>query len=158
MREFRQLTRIRQKLSDEDTIALLKKEKRGVLSVLGDNGYPYGMPMNHYYEDGILYFHGGRIGHKIDALRNNPKASYCVYDEGFINEGEWFKRVKSAIVFGKVELIEDTDKIIEISRKLSYKFTQDDDYINKEIEKSAAKTLMLALHIEHVSGKIVEER
>ena len=67
---FRELTRKKQKLSLEECKSILKMEKRGVLSVYGDNGYPYGMPMNHFYDerDGKIYFHGAKEGHKIDAL------------------------------------------------------------------------------------------
>ena len=84
------------------------------------------MPLNHFYceEDGKIYFHGGRMGHKIDALRKDPKASFCVMDEGVRNEGEWFLRFQSVIVFGHVEFIEDQEKTYEISRRLSRKFTQ----------------------------------
>ena len=88
---FRELVRKKQEITKENCIAILKQEKRGVLSVLGDDEYPYGMPMNHYYneEDGKIYFHGGRNGHKIDAVRRHDKASFCVYDQGFRKEGEW---------------------------------------------------------------------
>ncbi|MBE7009832.1 MAG: pyridoxamine 5'-phosphate oxidase family protein, partial [Ruminococcaceae bacterium] len=81
---FREMLRFKQALPREECIDILKREKRGVLSVLGDDGYPYGMPINHFYceDDGKLYFHGGRKGHKIDALRRCDKASFCVYDEG----------------------------------------------------------------------------
>ena len=48
---FRELSRKRKGLTKEECISILKEEKRGVLSVLGDNGYPYGMPMNHYYNE-----------------------------------------------------------------------------------------------------------
>ena len=47
---FREMLRKKQELSKEECIEILKKEKRGVLSVLGDEGYPYGMPINHYYD------------------------------------------------------------------------------------------------------------
>ncbi|MBO6054535.1 MAG: pyridoxamine 5'-phosphate oxidase family protein, partial [Oscillospiraceae bacterium] len=78
---FRELQRKKQQLPMEECIRILKEEPRGVLSVLGDDGYPYGMPMNHYYseEDGRIYFHGGRTGHKIDAIRRCNKVSFCVY-------------------------------------------------------------------------------
>ncbi|HAM68201.1 MAG TPA: 5-nitroimidazole antibiotic resistance protein, partial [Ruminococcus sp.] len=58
---FRKLARIKQQLDDAECIRILTEEKRGVLSVLGDDGYPYGMPLNHYYDpaDGRLYFHSG---------------------------------------------------------------------------------------------------
>ena len=73
---FREMLRKKQELSKEECIEILKKEKRGVLSVLGDEGYPYGMPINHYYdeESGKLYFHGGKKGHKIDAMKRLNKA------------------------------------------------------------------------------------
>ena len=158
MTQFRQLARIKQQLPEDECFEILKDQKRGVLSVNGDNGYPYGMPLNHYYEDGYLYFHGGKYGYKIEALKKDNRASYCVYDEGYRNEGEWHLNIKSVIVFGKVEFIEDEEKVIEISKRLSHKFTDDDGYIDEEIRKSLKGTLMFALKIEHISGKIVKEK
>jgi len=75
---FRELVRKRQAISREECIEILKKEPRGVLSVLGDDEYPYGMPMNHYYceADGKIYFHGGKNGHKIDAMKRHEKVSF----------------------------------------------------------------------------------
>ena len=72
---FRELTRKKQQLSNEECIELLKTEKRSVLSVMGDDGYPYGMPMNHWYdeEDGNIYFHCGRAGHRLDALKKTTE-------------------------------------------------------------------------------------
>ena len=67
---FRELTRKQKQLSNEECITILKEETRGVLSVLGDDDYPYGMPMNHWYneDDGKIYFHCGKVGHRHDAL------------------------------------------------------------------------------------------
>ena len=156
---FRELTRIKQKLSPEESIAILKQEPRGVLSVLGDDGYPYGMPMNHWYneEDGTIYFHCGKVGHRLDALKKDGKVSFCVYDKGYREEGCWPLNVKSVIVFGTIDIVDDIDKITDITTKLSYKFTNDDAYIKTEIEKHAARTLLLVLTPEHICGKLVEE-
>ncbi len=156
---FRQMLRYKQQLTKDECIEILMKEPRGVLSVLGDDGYPYGMPMNHYYceEDGKLYFHGGKAGHKIDAIRRCDKASFCIYDQGERKEGEWFLRFRSVIVFGRIELIEDQNKTYEISRKLSYKFTKDESYIDDEINKAGPRTLLFALVPEHITGKTVKE-
>ena len=156
---FREMIRIRQQLATEECIDILKRELRGVLSVLGNDGYPYGMPMNHYYceEDGRIYFHGGKSGHKIDAVRRDNKASFCVYDRGVRQEGEWFLRIRSVIVFGRIEIIEDPAKTVEISRRLSRKFTADENYIENEIVRSGPGTLLLALVPEHMTGKLVKE-
>ena len=156
---FREMRRSNQQLSAEECVALLKRELRGVLSVTGDGGYPYGVPVNHFYndDDGCLYFHGGKKGHKIDALRRCDKASFCVYDQGFRREGEWALNIRSVIVFGHIEFIEDREKLYEIARMLSYKFTDDTKYIEHEIQTFGPGTLMFALVPEHMTGKIVNE-
>ena len=156
---FREMVRKKQQLPQEECIQILKQQLRGVLSVLGDDGYPYGMPINHFYceEDGKLYFHGGKFGHKIDALKRCDKASFCVYDEGYRKEGEWALNIRSVIVFGRVEFIEDEETTYRISRELSYKFTKDETYIDEEIIRSGPRTLLFALVPEHISGKLVKE-
>lgn len=155
---FRNLTRKKQQLPHEECIAILKAQKRGVLSVLGEGEYPYGMPMNHFYNDadGAIYFHCGKVGHRSDALRRCNKASFCVIDEGR-KEGEWALRFRSVIAFGKIEVIDDLAQVCAISEALCHKFTHDEAYIRKEIEQSAAHTLLLKLIPEHICGKTVLE-
>lgn len=156
---FRELQRKNKKLSCEECISILKEEKRGVLSVIGDESYPYAMPMNHFYgDDGNLYFHCGRGGHRLDALKRCDKVSFCVCDEGKEIEGKWALEFKSVIVFGRMEVIDDTDTVCGISEKLCRKFTDDEEYVKREIELFAHKTLILKLTPEHICGKrVVEE-
>lgn len=156
---FREMMRVKQQLPEQECIEILKQEPRGVLSVLGDDGYPYGMPMNHWYceADGHIYFHGGKKGHKIDAIAACDKASFCVYDQGYRREGEWALNIRSVIVFGRICPVEDHERAIEISRQLSYKFTQDEAYIDAEIQRSGPGTLCLELIPEHMTGKRVNE-
>ncbi|MBQ2650287.1 MAG: pyridoxamine 5'-phosphate oxidase family protein [Clostridia bacterium] len=156
---FRELIRKHKQLPEETCIEVLKNETRGVLSVLGDDGYPYGTPMNYWYneENGRIYFHCGKVGHRLDALRRCDKVSFCVYDKGYIPEGEWAYKVNSVIVFGRMHIIDHQEQIIDIVTKLSHKFTQDDDYIRDEIDKGIAATLLLELIPEHMCGKVVTE-
>ena len=157
--EFRDVVRKKNALSVDECVSILKSELRGVLSVIGDGGYPYGMPLNHYYDerDGRLYFHSGPTGHKIDAICACDKASYCVYDSGFRREGEWALNIKSVIVFGRVRIVEDREKAIDVCRRLSYKFTSDEKYIADEIAGHGARVLVFELIPEHMTGKIVNE-
>jgi nitroimidazol reductase NimA-like FMN-containing flavoprotein (pyridoxamine 5'-phosphate oxidase superfamily) len=115
--------------------------------------------MNHWYceEDGKIYFHGGKSGHKIDAIKRCDKASFCVYDGGYRNPGEWALNIRSVIVFGRIKIVEDQEKLLEISRQLSYKFTRDEEYIQHELINAGPRTLMFALEPEHMTGKIVKE-
>lgn len=156
---FRDLRRKKQELERGECIEILKQTKRGVLSLLGDKGYPYGLPMNHWYdeEDGRLYFHGGRAGHKIDSIKASDKVSYCVYDEGYRREGEWALNIKSVILFGRIKIVEDHSRALEICRSLTRKFTDDEAYIEYEIEKSGPYVLCLEVEIEHMTGKLVNE-
>lgn len=156
---FRDVVRVKQKLSEAECIALLKSEVRGVLAVLGDDDYPYAVPTNYWYneEDGKLYFHSGKSGHKIDAIKKHEKVSFCIYDKGYHKEGDWALTIKSVIVFGKVELIEDYEQAMDITRQLSLKFTSDTEYIEYEVTHHGARTLVFALVPEHITGKTIHE-
>lgn len=156
---FRPMRRAAQQLSQEECIAVLKAEPRGILSVLGDNGYPYGFPIDHWYceEDGRLYFHCGKAGHKIDAIRSCSKVSFCVCDRGYREDGDWAWNIKSVIVFGQVEILSDQQKAIDITRQLSFKYTSDVEFIEREIRESGRNVLCFALIPEHITGKLVKE-
>ena len=156
---FREVTRKKQQLPLEECIEILKVQPRGVLSVLGDEGYPYGMPMNHWYceADGKLYFHSGVKGHRSDAMKACDKASLCVYDEGYRKEGEWALNIRSVIAFGRLKKVEDEALALEFIRRLSDKFTDDADYVEGEIAQAADHTLFFALEVEHMTGKLVNE-
>ena len=156
---FRKMRRSVQALSREEMIDLLNTETRGVMSVQGDNGYPYGFPINHYFDEDAnrIYIHGADFGHRVDAVRKDPKVSYCVFGQDFQKEGDWAKYVKSVIVFGKAELIEDHDEIVRISRLLCDKFPCPQEYVEHEIEKDAQRTLIIVIDIEDMNGKLVHE-
>ena len=156
---FREIARKKQALPMEKIIEILDTEKRGVLSVLGDDGYPYGVPMNYWYnkENGYLYFHSGKKGHKVDALAVNNKVSFCVYDSGYKNEGEWALNISSVIVFGRVHVVENHEDAMRICKEMSLKYTPDLAYIEEEIQKFGDATLCYELRPEHMTGKIVNE-
>ena len=156
---FREMVRKKQQLGNEECIALLKEQPRGVLSLVGDGGYPYGLPIDYWYneEDGCLYFHSGPMGHKIDALRANDRASFCVMDQGFREDGDWALKIKSVIVFGRLRIVEDHEKAIELTRALSFKYTEDAAYIQEEIDNYGHEVLVFKLVPEHMTGKITKE-
>ena len=156
---FRKMRRVRQQISDDDCREILRTEKRGVLSLIGDGGYPYGIPLDHWYceENGRIYFHGAKEGHKIDSIKKCDKASYCVYDEGYTKPGEWALNIKSVIVFGRIRLVTDKDKEREICTRLVQKFTDDEDFLEKELRNSLARVQCLELIPEHMTGKLVNE-
>lgn len=159
---FRPMRRANQALSDAEIREVLRSAKRGVLSAIGDGGWPYGTWLNPHYdeESGRIYFHGGKIGHRVDALRKNPRACFTVVGEGFHDasrEPAWALTFKSVVVFGHVEFVDDFDEAVEICRRLSRRFTPDERYIEEEIRKAAAAVLVFALVPDHITGKRVHE-
>ena len=157
---FREVARKNRALPREACIEILRTELRGVLCVNGDDGYPYGGPINHFYNgaDGHLYFHSGRAGHKIDALRRDDRATFCCYDKGIQRPGDWALTIQSVIVFGRIRIVEDHQKALDISRRLSYKFTSDEKYIEDEITRSGPGVLVFELIPEHITGNIVNAK
>lgn len=153
------MRRFKQQISNEECIEVLKNEKRGVLSLIGDDGYPYGIPLNHYYDEkeNALYFHGAKEGHKVDAIKNCNKVSYCVYEKGIQKENHWSLNVRSVIVFGRMSFVEDLEECKKIGRNIWWKFNQDEKELEEEIKHSLTRVLCLKISIEHMTGKMVNE-
>ncbi len=156
---FRPMRRFKQQISEEECIEVLKNAPRGVLSMAGDDGYPYGIPLDHWYceDDGKIYFHGAKEGKKIDSILKNDKVSYVVMDEGFRKEGEWALNIRSVIIFGRIRLVTDEDKAREICTALCRKFTDDEEYLQRELRSAFPRVQCLELIPEHMTGKLVNE-
>ena len=156
---FRQMRRFKQQISGEECIRILKEQPRGVLSMIGDDGYPYGVPLDHWYSetDNKLYFHCAKEGHKLDAIASSDKVSYCVMDEGYRKDGEWALNINSVVVFGRMRIVEDEEKKKEICISLCKKFTDDEEYLQKELKNAFPRVNCLELTIEHMTGKLVNE-
>ncbi|MBR4819010.1 MAG: pyridoxamine 5'-phosphate oxidase family protein [Clostridiales bacterium] len=156
---FRKMRRFKQELSQEECIEILKNEPRGVLSMFGEDGYPYGIPMSHYYneETGKIYFHCAKEGHKLDAIRACDKVSFCVMDKGFRKEGDWALNIKSVVVFGRICELTDDEKKKDFLVRLCGKFSDDPEYSERELRTSFSRVCCLELTIDHMTGKLVNE-
>ena len=155
---FRQMRRVGQKLSDEECIDILINEPRGVLAILGDEDYPYAVPISHVYIDGKIYFHGAKTGHKNDAVKKNSKVSYCVVDRGIKERGSWWYTFKSVIVFGKITTLSDEEEKIDKLTHLGNKFFPTPEETEDEINRLLDRTEVFEITIEHMSGKVVREK
>ena len=155
---FRQMRRKGQELPKEDCIEILKNEPRGVLALLGDGDYPYALPVSHVYVDGKIYFHGARQGHKVDAIRNHSKVSFCVMDKGIKERDSWWYTFKSVIVFGKIRTLADENDRIDKLTHLGDKFFPTHEETVDEISRLLDRTEVFEISIEHMSGKIVREK
>ena len=155
--EFRPLRRFKQAASSQECETVLASAQRGILAVHGENGYPYGFPVNFLFQDGKIYFHCGKTGHKLDALAKDNRVSYCVHDAGYRKEGEWALNIRSVVVFGRISLVTDEGRAREICACLCRKFTDDEEYIEKELKNALPRVQCLELCIDHMTGKLVNE-
>ena len=157
---FREMRRKRQQVSEEECIRILTQEKRGALAVHGDDGYPYVIPVNFYYDElsKTLYIHGAKTGHKIDAIRKNNKVCFTVWDSGTRRDGDWADYVTSVVVFGTADIVTDGEIIQEKLRAIGLKYYPTAEEVDIEIQKSLKNVQMLAVHIDHMTGKLVHEK
>lgn len=151
---FRKMRRDAQLLLEEESIQILRDGKSGVLSLLGDEGYPYGVPLSYSYVDGKLYFHGAVTGHKVDAVINCDKASFCVVAQDDVKPEALTTHYKSVIAFGRVSILTGEEKlsaILSIGRK--YSSVLGDEKLMEEINGAMDCMSLICLEIEHLTGK-----
>ena len=154
MSEFRQMRRKRQQLSQEESIAILQKATAGTLALLGDDGYPYAVPISYVYNEGKIYFHSALNGHKVDAIRKYDKASFCVIEQDDVQPEKYTTFFRSVIAFGRIHIIEDEKEKLEIVRMLGNRYNPNqDDALQKEIESGLSRLLAIRFDIEHLTGK-----
>ena len=125
----------KQKLTEKQCLDILRRAKTATLALSGDDGYPYSVPMNFVYEDGKIYFHGAKEGHKIDAIRNNPKVSMSIIDQEDVIEEELTTYFRSVILFGKARILQEDDEIYHAIETLGLKYNEDEVTVEKEIKR-----------------------
>lgn len=155
---FREMRRKNQLLPKEETVKILENGTSGTLSLLGDDDYPYALPLSYVFTGEKIYFHCAKSGHKIDAVKKHDKASFCVIAKDDVMSKEFTTYFQSAIVFGKIRILEDEKEIRKSIEILAKKYSPDDDNgISKEIDKYYNSLCMLELCIEHMTGKEAKE-
>ncbi len=152
---FRDMRRINQQLTDEETIAILQKATSGVLAVMGDDDYPYAVPLSYVYYDSKIYIHCATRGHKIDAIRKNSKVSFCVIEKDHIVPEKFTTYFRSAIVFGKGRIIEDNEEMLKAIKILAEKYCPDvtEEQYNAEVNSALSRMAMIEITIEYMTGK-----
>lgn len=156
--EFRPMRRFKQALPPEECTAILETAYRGFLSVIGDGGYPYTVPINFVFTDGKLYFHCAREGHKLDAIRSCNKACFAVIDDPVKEPDSWWYHVRSVICFGRIAILESGEEHDRRLVELGKKYFPDGYDIDTDMKRNAPRAEVLEFTIEHISGKKVREK
>ncbi len=157
---FRAIRKKKNELDFNAVEALLQSSRRGVLAVNGDDGYPYAIPINYYYDKDAqkIYFHGARAGHKVDALRACDKVCFTVYGNETVREEAWAPFVQSAVVFGRCHLVQDSAKALDLLKTFAMKYYPSEQLADEEIAQAGKAAQLFEIGIEHISGKEVQEK
>ena len=150
---FREMKRSKQLLSMEETAAVMDRCTNGALACLGDDDYPYSIPLSYVYFNEKIYFHSAKVGHKIDAITKNPKVSFTVIDEDTIVSEKYTTYFRSVIVFGKARIVEG-DERLDAFKALVEKYSGDQPEEAKQREVTGCtQAYIVAIDVEHINGK-----
>lgn len=152
---FRCMRRVSQQLTDEEALSILQNGTSGVLALSGDGGYPYAVPLSYACDGQSIYFHCAKEGHKLDAIRRCPKASFCVIAQDDVVPEDYTTRYRSAIAFGTVRMIEDEKEMRDAAEKIALKYAPNDTIQHRAqfIERTWPRLCLLAMRIDHLTGK-----
>ena len=157
---FRSIRKKKNEIDIDAAKSLLLSGRRGVLAVNGDDGYPYAIPINYVYDmdDGKIYFHGAKAGHKVDSLRACDKVCFTVFGNETVKEEAWAPFMQSVVVFGRCHLVEPGERSIALLKKFAMKYYPDEQLADTEIARAGRAAQMFEIEIEHLSGKEVQEK
>lgn len=150
---FREMRRKGQILPHEEALEIIKNSTSGVLALSGDDGYPYAVPMSYVYDGEKIYFHSAPEGHKVDAVRRDSKASFCIVAEDNVMPDIYTTAYKSVIIFGKIRMVEDAKEKREAIEKLGKKYAPTHSGLNAEIDSFINHLCMICFEPEHITGK-----
>lgn len=156
---FRPMRRSRQELTRRESDEILYSCSSGVLALTGDEGWPYAVPLSYVYDGEKIYFHCAKSGHKLDAVKNDARASFCVVARDDVVPEKFTTLYKSVIVFGRVRVLEDGAEKRAAIEKLARKYSPDesDESLGDEIDRFWNALCMLGLSVECVTGKQCKE-
>ena len=155
---FRKMRRFKQELSAAEAQRVLEQGSCGVLACLGDDDYPYAVPLSYVYNDGHIYFHSALEGHKVDALRRCEKVSFCVVEQDLVIPEELTTYFRSVVAFGRARLIEDEAEKNAALTLLGLRYLPGGDAeVQKHISDAIRRTAVVDIEIEHLTGKEARE-
>lgn len=152
---FREMRRKDRQMTEEQAVEIIKAQKRGVLSVCGDEGYPYGVAINYGYVNGRIYMHSTSAeSHKVDAIRRNEKVCLTIVEKEELDVAEYTTHYRSVIVFGKARILDDEpEKVIAIGKMMQGIVPAHKGNIMEHYGSVPSDFTMIEIVPEHITGK-----
>lgn len=141
-------------LSEAEAWEILARAEWGVLSTLGEDGWPYGVPVNHVVLEGRIYVHCAQAGHKLENLAFESKVSYCAVASSEIRPAELSTNFESAILFGRAVVVTEEAEKRQALEALLSRFAPHHPAEGAEaMRKDFARTAVLCIRPERLTGK-----
>jgi nitroimidazol reductase NimA-like FMN-containing flavoprotein (pyridoxamine 5'-phosphate oxidase superfamily) len=140
-------------LTNEAVVRLLEECEYGTLSTVGDQGQPYGVPLNYVFQNACLYFHCALEGHKLDNLLSDGKVSFCVVGRTRVMPDRFSTEYESVIVTGVATVVlgdERNEALVGLVEKYSPEFVEEG---HEYIEKLGSKTTVVKIEVVKMTGK-----
>lgn len=150
----RPMRRVRQQLERAACEDILNRNTSGVLALHGDDGYPYAVPLSYAWAEGKLIFHGATSGHKLDAMRRDDRASFCVIDADEIVPERYTTHYRSVICFGRMRVVEEPDEMRRLALLLGEKYWPGHPAEGMaEVEGAMSRLCVFVMDVERMTGK-----
>lgn len=150
----RVMRRKRQQLGRDECERIMRRATSGVLAVCGADGWPYAVPLSFVYDGGRIYFHSAVCGHKLDALADNPRVSFCVVDKDEVVAAEYTTYFRSVIAIGTARVITDDKRKLDALNLLADKYAPGEtSRREEEISNGFKRLVMVEITVERMTGK-----
>ncbi len=149
----REMRRKDRQLGEEDIKDILHKAAYGVLSLVDENNQAYAVPLSFVYFQEALYFHSATEGLKLDLVRQNPHAAFCVVGDTKVLPEHFTTNYESVIALGNAVEVTAEEKeaaLVAFIEKYASDFKEKG---LAYIENAGSATTVLKLCIEHCTGK-----
>ena len=163
-------------MSREFGLEVIDKARYGVISMIDEYNEPYGIPLSIVRDKSTLYFHSAMDGRKVKIFEKNPNVSISFigeikipekYTKGELDEiakdeskavllisSVFTTEYESAVVKGKVRLVEDEEEKIKAMRLICEKYTSTKmDYFDIAVKSGLKRTNIYEVEIEEITAK-----
>ncbi|WP_312906314.1 pyridoxamine 5'-phosphate oxidase family protein [Tissierella praeacuta] len=163
-------------MNKEFGLEVIDKSRYGIVSMIDEDNEPYGIPLSIVRDEETLYFHSAMDGRKVKALEKNPNVSVAFIGEVKVPENYtkeeldeivkdeskavllissvFTTQYESAVVKGKVKLVEDEEEKIKAMRLICEKYTPTKmSYFNMAIKAGLKRTNVYKIEIEEIKAK-----
>lgn len=150
---MRTIRRSDRKITGREAEEILDSGEYGILSTVGVDGHPYGVPLSYVYRNNAIYFHCATSGHKIDNIQHHGGVSFCVVGRTKVLPDKFATEYESAIVFGMATEITGSERLDALLWLLEKYCPDYQEEGARYIERENDATKVFRISIKHISGK-----